>query len=75
MFKAQYMTSREIVFSTPLQPVKIFSYSSTLFKQNLYIFQMMSIAEGESVQVVDMSSQGLNEEHVNSTFIATAGGE
>ena len=32
----------------------------------------MSIAEGESVQVVDMSSQGLNEEHVNSTFIATA---
>ena len=31
----------------------------------------MSIAEGESVQVVDMSSQGLNEEHVNSTFIAT----
>ena len=32
----------------------------------------MSIAEGEAVQVVDMSSQGLNEERVNSTFIATA---
>ena len=32
----------------------------------------MSIAEGESAQVVDMLSQGLNEEHVNRTFIATA---
>ena len=31
----------------------------------------MLIMEGESVQVVDMSSQGLNDEHVNSTFIAT----
>ena len=31
----------------------------------------MSIVEGVSVEVVNMS-QGLNEEHVHSTFIATA---
>ena len=46
MFKAQYLTCREIVFSTSLQPVPNFSYSSTLCKQNLYYFRICQLRKG-----------------------------
>ena len=46
LFKVQYLTCREIVFSTSLQPIQNFSYSSILSKQNLYYFRICQSRKG-----------------------------